>query len=84
MIHTQTYYQVPILMLRKGKGRTPKEHRGLSILVSNYRLISGVWWARLKEPLKAFLHEGASGGIADHGCIETAWGLQLAFESALL
>ena len=67
------YYQVPILVLREGKGRTTKEHRRLFIFVSNYRLTSGVWCTRLKEPLRLFLHEGACGAIADNECIETAW-----------
>jgi len=82
--YPDVYYQVPMPMLRKGKGRTPKEHRGLSIFVTSYRLTSGAWWTRLKVPIKKFLHAGACGGIADHEFIETAWDSQLAIELALL
>jgi len=52
--------------------------------VTSYRLSSGVWWTRLKIPIKTFLHAGSCGGIADHECIETAWDSQLAIEAALL
>ena len=33
--YPDVYYQVPIPMLRKGEGRTPKEHRGFFIFVTN-------------------------------------------------
>ena len=82
--YPDVYYQVPMPMLRKGKGRTPKEHRGLSIFVTSYRLTSGAWWTRIKEPLKPWLHGASCGGIADHECIEMAWDSQLAIEVALL
>ena len=38
--HPAVYYYAPTVLLRKGEGRTPKQHRGITILVTSYRQAS--------------------------------------------
>ena len=78
------YYFAPIVMLRKGEGLEPKDNRGITILLTSYRLSSAVWWQRISKPLTEWVHPGACGGLPATECMLAAWDSQLDFELAVL
>ena len=82
--HPDVYYHAPIVLLRKGEGRTPKQHRGITILITSYRQTSGIWWNRIKKPLLEWVHGGACGGLPGTEPTLAAWDAQHDMEKALL
>ena len=70
------YYHAPIVLLRKGEGRTPKQHRGITILITSYRQASCIWWNRMREPLLEWVHKGACGGLPGTEPTLAAWDAQ--------
>ena len=82
--YPEILYQVPLVMLRKGLGLTPLQHRGISILCANYRLTAGVWWTRCCPLLCSWAHPNASGGLPGRECIEVPWDAQSDLEHAVL
>ena len=41
----------------------PLDHRGITVFSAMYRLANHVWWTRVAEPLKAWAHDEAFGGL---------------------
>ena len=82
--YPSVYLDVPLTMLRKGDGYTPKQHRGISVFVASYRLASGVWWQRILPALLKWIHPSAYGGLPGKECLEAAWEAQMDMEEAQL
>ena len=83
-VYPPCYYDAPISMLRKGDGRTPLEHRGITVYAATYRLANNALWARVAKPLAAFAHKNAQGGLPERECVKAALEAQLDFEQAAL
>ena len=71
-------------MLRTGEGRTPIDHRGITIFVASYRQSSGVLWHRFMPALLKWVHPDASGGLPKRQRLEAAFDAQADIEEALL
>jgi ribonuclease HI len=82
--YPSVYLEVPLTMLRKAEGLTPKQHRGISVFVASYRLSSGVWWQRILPALLQWIHPSAFGGLPGKECLEAAWEAQMDMEEAFL
>jgi len=82
--YPSAYYDIPVSMLRKGAGRTPEQHRGISVYSALYRLTSGVWWNRLVKAGGNWIHPDAYGGVPDRECITAAIKAQFDLEFASL
>ena len=78
------YLDHPISMIRKNEDRTPLDHRGITVLAVNYRIVNNAIWCRLAAPLRQWAHHGAHGGLPEREFLTAALGVQLAFESAML
>ena len=82
--YPSVYYHAPIVLLRKGEGRTPKQHRGITILITSYRQASCIWWDRMRKPMLKWVHKGACGGLPGTEPTLAAWDAQHDLERALL
>lgn len=80
----QAYHTVPQRMLRKGKGATPLEHRGISLFCTTYRNLTSVIWTRIIQAFMEWVHPDTRGALPDREGMEVPFDTQADIEKAIL